>query len=79
MKRIKVSIGDGVSAYATVWAAMDTIGALYRAYYVHNPFDEWEDIQADYKLDEIEKWLKKALEKDKPSHRKVADIEIHVN
>ena len=79
MKRIKVSLGDGVSAYATVWAAMDTIEALYRVYYVRNPFDEWEDIQASEKLDEIEKWLKKALEQNKPSHRKVADFTIYVN
>lgn len=79
MKRIKVSFGDQVSAYATVHAAMDDIEATYRTFYVHNPFDEWEDIKASDKLDAIEKWLNKALEKDKPSHRKLADIVIYVN
>ena len=79
MKRIRVSVGDGVRAYATVSAAMDLIEALYRTFCVHNPFDEWEDIQASNKLDAIEKWLYKALEQDKPMHRKVADFEIHVN
>lgn len=79
MKRIKVSFGDQVSAYATVEASMHTIEALYRTFYVHNPFDEWEDIQASEKLDAIEKWLKKALEQDKPSHRTLAGLAIHVN
>lgn len=50
MKRIKVSFGDQVAAYATVHAAMDDIEATYRTFYVHNPFDEWEDIQASDKL-----------------------------
>ena len=72
MKRIRVLFEDGVLSYATVSEAMDLIKALYRTFYVHNSFDEWEDMEASYKLDEIEKWLNMALEKNKSSRRKLA-------
>lgn len=79
-KRISVLFGhDGLLAYATIPEAMDSIKDLYRTFYVHNPFDEWEDEEASYKLYEIEKWLNMALEKNKPSRRKLADIEIMVH
>ena len=79
MKRIRVSFGCRIMSYATVEGAMDSITALYRTFYVHNPFDDWEDIEASRKLYEIEKWLNKALEQDKPSRRKLADIAINAN
>lgn len=80
MKRIRVSFGGEVVAYATISEAMESIKALYRTFYVRNPFDEWEDAEASYKLYEIEKWLNTALEKNKPARRKLAaDFAICVN
>lgn len=79
MEIIKVSFGDMIATYFSVSDAMNAIEALYRAFYVHNYFDEWEDIEASRKLDAIEKWLRKALEQDKPAHRKLAGLAIHVN
>lgn len=79
-KCISVLFGhDGLWAYATIPEAMDSIEALYRTFYVRNPFDELEDAEASYKLYEIEKWLNTALEQNKPAHRKVADITIYVH
>lgn len=51
----EVLSGDQVADYAAITTVMNTIEALYRAFYVHNTFDEWEDIKASRKLYEIEK------------------------
>lgn len=80
MKRIKVSFGGQAVAYYNIHDAMNVIKDLYLTFYVHNPFDEWEDAEASYKLYEIEKWLNTALEQNKPSRRKLAaDLAICVN